>query len=200
MKILSRDFTLKEKILIGILLLIILGFIYYQFVDQPIRSSIEKAKAETSENELEFEAVSLKIAQLEKMKNEIDKIQAEGTIAPMPSYNNSKAVNNILNDVLGTYGYSITFSNLTRDGDLVRRELTLEFSPPDFSAMATVLAALEKCEYRCLIDGIDFTRTRYLLSDRSGYDVKYQAKATATFYETMVGGKTDSGLPEEKAE
>lgn len=200
MKILSRDFTLKEKILIGILLLIILGFCYYQFIDQPIRSSIQRAENEKANNELELETVNLKIEQLEKMKLEIDRIIAEGTIAPMPSYNNSKAVNNLLNDVLGGYGYSISFANLTRDEDLVRRELALEFTPTDFSSMVAVLTALEKSEFRCLIDNINFSRSRYGNLDIVGDAYKYQAQVTATFYETMVGGTPDSGLPADDTE
>ncbi|MBQ9543813.1 MAG: hypothetical protein IJV00_01645 [Clostridia bacterium] len=200
MKILSRDFTTKEKVLIGILLVIILAFLYYQFVDQPITNAIEKANNEKANNEIELESVNIKIAQLEKMKKEIDRIKAEGTISPMPSYNNSKAVNDLLNDVIGDYSYSITFANLTRDGNLVRREFSLEFAPPDFSAMVEVLTALEKSEFRCLIDGIDFTRIRYMNAERNGYAYNYQAKTTATFYETMVGGTPDSGLPEVKPE
>lgn len=196
MKILSRDFTLKEKILIGILLVIILGFLYYQFVDQPINNAIMKAENEKAGNEIELENVNIKISQLEKMKNEIDRIIADGSISPMPSYNNSKAVNNLLNDVLGNYSYSITFANLTRNDNLIRREFSLEFAPADFSAMVDVLTALEKSEFRCLIDAIDFSRTRAYNDDRTGYIYKYTAKTTATFYETMVGGTPDSGLPE----
>ena len=194
MKILSRDFTLKEKILIGILFIIILGFAYYQFVDQPIREAIQKAELSKQSLDLELETVNIKIEQLEKMQREIDRIIAEGTIAPMPSYNNNKAVNMLLNDVLGTYGYEIRFSELTREGDLIRRTISLEFNPPGFSEMRTVLAALENSEFRCLVDNVEFGRQK----NRYGEFV-YNASADVTFYETMVGGTPDSGLPEDES-
>ena len=195
MKILSRDFTLKEKILMGILALIILGFGYYQFIDQPVRDSIARAEATVAANETDLEIANIKIEQLEKMKQEIDRILADGSIAPMPSYNNNKAVNMLLNDVLGNYRYSITFSEVTRDGDLIRRTIELEFTPPGFAEMRTVLAALEGSDFRCLVDDVVFGRKRNVVGE-----IVFNASAKVTFYETMVGGKPDSGLPEEEEE
>ena len=46
MKILSRDFTLKEKLLMLLLGLVLVGLAYYNFVDQPVRTSLASAEAE----------------------------------------------------------------------------------------------------------------------------------------------------------
>ena len=43
MKVLSRSFSLKEKILLLLLSLILVGLAYYQFVDQPVRSALATA-------------------------------------------------------------------------------------------------------------------------------------------------------------
>ena len=44
----SREINAKEKVLLVILVLIILGFAYYRFVDQPVRKNLAKAEAEYS--------------------------------------------------------------------------------------------------------------------------------------------------------
>ena len=46
MKILSRDCTRAEKIILALLALVLVGLAYYQFVDKMVRESIEKANAE----------------------------------------------------------------------------------------------------------------------------------------------------------
>ena len=195
MKILSRDFTLKEKILLGLLVVIILGFCYYQFLDQPVRDSIARSEAQKASLEIELTSVQTKIAQLEKMKTEIDKIIADGSIAPMPSYNNNKEVNLLLNEVFGPYNYYLVFSDLTRDGNQIRRAIKIEFVPRDYETMEAAFAQLEKSKFRCLVDNVQYSKT----TDTRG-DSLYFASAVVTFYETMVGGTPDSGLPADKSE
>ena len=85
MKNLFKGFSIKEVIIISVLVLFLLGVAYYQFVDSPVRSSLENAASEKSSLNTEMTAVKAKIAQLERMKNEIDNIQATGAYAKMPS-------------------------------------------------------------------------------------------------------------------
>ena len=46
MKFLSRDFTLKEKILLLVLLLLLFGLAYYRFVYVPCSEAISRAQSE----------------------------------------------------------------------------------------------------------------------------------------------------------
>ena len=48
MKVMSRDFTTAEKILLVLLVVVLLGLGYYYFVDQPVRSTVSSHDAETS--------------------------------------------------------------------------------------------------------------------------------------------------------
>lgn len=190
MKMLSRDFTTKEKILILALILVLLALAYYEFVDKPVREAIEKAEAETAALETELNAVQLRLVKLNQMQTELDGLTADGTVMPMPSYNNSKAVNTLLNDVLGDLGYAITFSNVRRNGNQIRRSISLQFSSPTYETVETVLRQLSASPYRCLLENVS-------CSARGG-DVTenvINVTATLTFYETMVGGKADAGLP-----
>lgn len=191
MKVLSRDFTIREKIVLLLLALVLIGLAYYQFVDKPVRTSIARAENEKAALELELQTVQLKVAQLEKMQNEIDSITSSGSINRMPSYNNSKEVNKLLNSVLGKLDYAITFSNVTRSGDQIRRNISLRFTAPNYSSMEQVIDKLAQSEYRCLIGNVSCS----LNNERDGSKTVV-VNLTATFYETMVGGTADAGLPE----
>ena len=196
MKILSRDFTTKERILLLLLVLVLVALVYYQFVHKPVTESLDKLANEKSNLETELVTVEAKVAQLQKMQSEINDIEKSGVYKEMPSYNNSKNVNEFLNNVLGDMGYSINFSNITRSNNQVRRSISLQFNAPDYAAVETVLGKLSACDYRCLIGDVRVTHnSRYLYEDQDQYRA-YTVVCTATFFETMVGGTADDGLPE----
>ena len=86
MKIMSRDFTLKEKILLGILTVILLGAVYYLAVDQPVRSALGEAASEQENLNTELLVLQQKAATLSRMKNELETIQGNATYGQMGSY------------------------------------------------------------------------------------------------------------------
>ena len=195
MHALSRDFTTREKVILVILIIFLIGFAYYQFVDKPIRNNLEKAEAEAASIQTEITAVNTKIAALERMKNELDSITAENRSSYMASYNNSKAELKLLNDVLSAATqYSISFANVTRNGDQIRRDFSLQFTAPDYKSMRDIILSLTSVEFRCLIGNMSCNISKTLHRDNTEYG-EYVVNATATFYETMVGGVPDSGLP-----
>lgn len=189
MKIMSRDFTLKEKILILILVLVLVALAYYKFVDEPVRDSLDKAAAEKAGLEDELTLAQARLAQMQKMQNEIDEAASSATFHPMPSYNNNKAVNIFLNDTLGSLGYSITFSDVKKEENLVRRNISLQFVSPDYDTVSRVLEKIANCEYRCFIGDVKCTAKNKNLA---GGEIT--VNATVTFYETMTGGSPDAGV------
>jgi len=201
MKILSRDFTTKEKALLLVLVLVLLGLGYYYFIDQPVRNSLAEAAEQKENLQIELSAVQAKIATLEKMQREMDQILASGKVNQMPSYNNSKPEVALLNDILASADqYSVTFSNATRNGDQIRRNFSLQFTSSDYGTVKRILTALSESPYRCMIDDIQCSPTirRYYDHERIDETV-INVSATATFYETMVGGTPDAGLPADSA-
>ena len=195
MKNMNREFTTREKLLILLLCLILVGLAYYQFVDQPVRTALNNAHAERDSLLTELTAVNAKLTVMRRMRDEMEDITAGGTVSEMKSYNNSKAEIALLNDILrGTPQYSINFGNVTRDGDQVRRNFTLQFTAESFDTVVRVLRQLEQSPYRCLIGDLKISASR-------GGNVRFgtiTVNATATFFETMVGGTADAGLPESK--
>lgn len=195
MKVLSRDFTLRESILIAVLGVILVVLFYYQFVDQPVRTAIRSAEAEKQSLQVELEAVQAKVAQVEAMSSELESIEASGKKSRMESYNNSKAELALLNDILeSTENYSISFSSVTRDGDQIRRAFSLQFVAKDYATVEKILAELAKSPYRCLVGDISCSG-----GIEVGTGSQVSVGTTATFYETMVGGTPDGGLPADTA-
>ena len=202
MKILSRDFTRAEKIILVILALVLVGLAYYQFVYKMVAESIQKAHAEAEAIRVEMTGVNAKIQRMEEMQAELESIQSNPHASYMGSYNNSKEELAFLNDVLkSALQYSISFSNVTRDGDQIRRNFSLQFTTEDYASMERIISRLCDGRLRCLINDISYSVSRYNYSaaDRERYGVDWYERVnvncTATFFETMVGGVEDAGLP-----
>lgn len=191
MKVLSRDFTLRENILIGLLAIILVVLCYYRLVDQPVRTAINSANAEKQSIQVELDAVRTKVQKVNDMQSELDDISDSGKTSRMESYNNSKAELALLNDVLeSALSYTISFAEVTRDGDQIRRSFTLSFSAQDYATVEKILAELARSPYRCLVGDISCSGAMHAAGEGS-----VSVSVSATFYETMVGGTPDGGLP-----
>ena len=183
MKIMSRDFTVREKIMLLVLTLILLAVGYYLVVDQPIRTAINEAKSQQEELSTEMMLLQTKAASLSRMQSELDSIEQGGSLGKMGSYNNSKAELDELNQLLQDANtYDISFSDVTRGGDLIRRSFSLTFSD--------LVNSLCTGEWRCIVSDL-----RFVAGDDNLETGSVNVGVTATFYETMQGGKADSGLP-----
>lgn len=194
MKVLSRDFTTKEKVLLLFLVVILIGLVYFQFVYKPVSAGIEKAENQKRNLESELTAVQTRVAKLTQMQNEVDNITEDGTLKAMPSYNNSKNVNRLLNDILGDMDFALVFSPVEKDGDQIRRNVQLTVTAPDYEAAKGIFTALTGSEYRCLVGDVKCAPKKERNVDTGDVTVVAQL----TFYETMVGGKADAGLPVEE--
>ena len=195
MKALSRDFTAKEKLLLLLLSLILVGLAYYQFVDRPVREALDIAHAEAESLTAELQTVEAKLARMRRMRSEMEDVTAGGTASEMGSYNNSKAEIAILNDILSeALQYTITFANVTRNGDQIRRNFTLQFTTDSYETMEHIVSTMSASHYRCLIGDLRCNAAK----NEDLMKGIITVNATATFYETMVGGTPDAGLPESK--
>ena len=203
MKIMSRDFTKREKVLIAVLIIILAALCYYWFVDIPVRDGIAQAKSKKESLQLELNAVNQKIADLEQMESELEELGNSGLGGYMGSYNNSKEELAELNDVLSeTDEYAITFAELTREGDLVRRGFSIQFTTNGYDNAKKIIIALENSKNRCRIGDLACEPDTNVEGDvdLKNWKGKILVSATATFYETMVGGVEDEGLPVDESD
>ena len=192
MKILSREFTIGEKILILVLVLILLGLMYYYFVDMPVRNAIMSDQAELDTLQSELDAVQNRLSYLTGIRKNLDDLQGDNKhLGWMGSYHNSEAEVRFLNDVLAsTMKYNINFANVTRDGNQIRRNFSLRFQTANYPEAQDVITRLLQGENRCLMGDMKCS------VDQNG---SVTIDATATFYETMVDGVADAVLPSDSA-
>ncbi len=188
---LSREFTPAEKALILALSLLLVGLAYFYFVYRPIEEVIKNAHAERDALQIELVAVQARVAKLAKMREELDGMGEH--VDRMESYNNSKAEIALLNNCLvDAEDYSITFTAVKRDGDQIRREFSLQFTTDSFATAKKILSSLTQSEYRCKLGDVRYSSSYNIEGiERVGVNVD------AVFYETMVGGTPDAGLPED---
>ena len=135
------------------------------------------------------------------MQDEIDEITSGGKDSYMPSYNNAKAELALLNDILNesVTQYSVSFTNVTRYSDQIRRDFKLEFTAPDYDSMKAVIDKLTGVDYRCMIGDCSCNVVEVRDPKEDENNTVLSVGATATFYETMVGGTADAGLPPDSA-
>ena len=191
MKLMSRDFTLKEKIILLVLALVLLGTLYYFGVDQPVRRAINNTVSEREMLNTELTGLNQTVASLKKMQTELDTLEGDTVYGKMGSYNNSKAELDELNTILkDAQSYDISFNDVTKEDDLIRRSFSLTFTASDYNKAQELITELCQGEWRCLVSDISFASPNSDLSQGS-----VSVGLNATFYETMVDGTVDSGLP-----
>ena len=190
MKVMSREFTTTEKVLIVILGIVLLGLLYYKFVYLTTEDMISANEAEIQSTQAELDVAKAKLDKLNKIEGEMDAIGASSKTSRMESYNNSKRETAFLNRVLsGVKDYSVTFSEVTRNGEQIRRSFELQFVTNSYKSAENTVSDLTTGQYRCLVDDID-----YSLNDNN----ESYVNLTATFFETMVGGTPDPALPKDE--
>ena len=192
MNVMSREFTTSEKILLVVLSILLIGLLYYRFVYLTTEDMIESLNQKSESTKADLEIARKRVEQLDQMKWEMDGMNLDDDTSRMESYNNSKNETAFLNEVLrGVDDYSISFAEVTRDGDQIRRSFTLQFVVKDYKDAEYVVDDLTSGEYRCLVDDVN-----YSLSDNKDIYINL----TATFFETMVGGTPDSALPPDESD
>ena len=135
MKGLSKGLTTREKTLLFILILIIIGAAYYLIVQQPVADGLKSANNRATDIENELIVVNAKAQKISNMKEEIAELEKGGQgLSLMPSYNSSKQEIEFLHGVLSsqTLDYIISFTEVTRISNQIRRNFSLHFTANNF--------------------------------------------------------------------
>ena len=193
MKGLSRNLTKSELTLLAILIVLILGAAYFYLVDQPVRAGIAAAEAKEAALIPEVDEVNARLAEINNMENELAEMEANGHgLSYMPSYNASKAELDFLNNVLAqAEDYIISFSDVSREGDQIRRAFSLQYTARDYDEAIAIIKAMEECENRCLVGN-------FTVNPVQGEDIlteEVTVACNAIFYETAYEAVVDKDLP-----
>ena len=188
LKKLNRELTTREKFLLLILALIMIGAAYYFYVYEPSISQIKRLEQKQADLELEITEAEVKMEEIQKMKKEMDSI-VEGTpeYTYMPSYNYEKQEISYLQDILtaSTKEYHINFS--------------LSFTVSGYEDAKKIIKELEGSDIRCIIGdmsvGFDKSGKGDNEVDKDLFEKDITIDCSATFYETVNDAVEDLELP-----
>ena len=148
----SREFTTREKILLLVLCVLLLGIVYYEFIIKDVDETIKQYDTEDLETELLIEQT--KAQSIMDMEAEMKNTKAE-TDSVVASYSNIKNEISALNDIFAAAStYNFDFNQAMKDGDAVRRDINISFTAGSYSTAERIIEKLHDCKYRCLIRSI----------------------------------------------
>ena len=186
--VLNRSFSTSEKVLMLVLAVLLVVACYYFLVVKNVANEDRLADIEISINAQEMLA-----ADRARMKAELEALGEDGTLPVVAVYDNIRNELNELNALMGgATTYNLSFAPPTVEDKLVRREVTVSFTVPDYAAALDVVRKLENGTYRCEIT--DFSVIGDMLADGTVDGV--DAVLTVTYVETPTGAATSAGLVE----
>ena len=157
---LKRSFSKREKILLLILTLLVIGIGYYLAVWQTVEERVRVAAAKEADAESAYAVEEIKLVQMQQMQAELaalDELEQTQNAAAIPPYDNAKKVMQLLNGILtAAQRYEISFANVETQGNLALRTLQMRFVCADYANAKTILRALYAGPYRCKIGTMTF--------------------------------------------
>lgn len=155
----NRELTTREKFLLLVLAIMLLVSLYYLLVYQPVEEQLADLALLEAETEDAILMETVRLAQLNKMEEELEQIfaAADGNPTEIAAYDNAKQVMNELNAILTPAdNYSLNFTVVAPEEDnIVRRQAALSFTCSGYQQARDMLTALHDSPYRSLISDLN---------------------------------------------
>lgn len=182
----NREMTKREKVLLLILAVILLGLVYNLLVFQPVKTSLASAADQSQELQDEIQTEAARGAHLAQMRDKLQELKKNETAGEIsiPEYDNIQDLVTELNRVLAAASdYDLNFTPpKTDDKGLVRRVIGMTFTCGRYADARSILSELYSCRYRCQIGDLQLkSENSESVSDLSSGPV--QVSLTVTFYE-----------------
>ncbi len=187
---LKHKFSLREIILILIATVLALGILYYQVIVKNYNEA--KSLYNSSGIADELNVLTLKASKKKNMEDYISK-HSNDTYGEIATYNNlANEINALANVFNGKVdNVSISWSEPTLDGTIVRRNASVSFKTNSYELAKTLVSNISGLRYRCIITSLSMSGSdNNNLSTTSEITVNLQV----TFYETTTGASDTSGL------
>lgn len=175
--------TGRDTALLIVLLIIILGVVYYMAFYTPLQSELTRIDNQCVELDSQIVVAEKKVASMNKMQQELDEIftRPESEITEIAPYDNAKLVMNFLNGVLAASSeYQLSFADpAIEESGTVRRNVNLSFSCEDYATAKSILKNLASWNYRCLLGNVTVSAREEFIAE-GGLSIS----ATMTFFES----------------
>ncbi len=177
----KRQFSVREKVLLIILALLLIFCVYYILVDKPVRETILSASERQSAAESEMTVASARLEKMHRMQSALELLSQEAQ-ADVPDYDNARSVVELMNEAMAhSTEYTLSFEPVLRQGAIAIRPINMDFRCANYAEGKRILQILLDSPYRCRI-------TEMSVSGVSGGDIGQQevtVKAKVSFYEYL---------------
>ncbi len=178
---LTHKFSKREKLLLLVFIVLLVGSLYYLLVDQPVRSTITEAQSRQAAAESQLTVVTAKLQKMRQMQEALDKLSSD-TDAIVPDYDNARLVVDLLNKaMLNTYSYNMTFRPLVTNERIISRTIDINFECDSYATAKGIIAMLHNGPYRCEISAtaMSLSKTARQAAKDAAAAVNTAAAATA---------------------
>lgn len=194
----NRAFTTREKVLLVILAVLIIGIGYFKLLLEPINTSIENYRNMTASEQDEILVNTALLQKKKQMETELEELFASGDPTPIPVYDNSGNLLVELHRILDkSLDYSLNFSGVsTMDVEyLVRRPVSLTFQTPTYSQARAIINELHDSDnVNCISDlsmqinngNLDYTNEIIHWDEDDDSDYYITVSLVITYYERIV--------------
>lgn len=186
-----KKLSKREKVLLVVLIVIIIGVSYYKFVYEPINSQIDRMNSDREREQTELTTLLPKIKLKNEMQATVDKIKAQGAAERIPVYDNSKELMVALNKVMSAAeSYTINFGEADRDGYIFIHKILISFTAGTYKEARQIIQNLTTETFVNQISDINVTTestTRNIENAKGERVTKVEEKTkvslTITFFE-----------------
>lgn len=151
----DREFTTREKVLMVILAVIIIGAVYYLFVYAPSTAAIESSNSQITQVQSDLTIQEALAAQRESTQSQLDELKASGRVSQTtPKYDNSgKTVKQINKALAKAQTYSLSFQDpeQSEDGTAMRHVCSITFTASSYAKAKSIIEDLMNGKYSCLV-------------------------------------------------
>ncbi len=158
----KKGLSAREKILLLILILMGIFAGYYYAFYIPSQEKITFYEEEAILIDDQIIVAEAKTAKMAMMNKELAEIKSGdmSNIKELPAYDNSRNVMNSLSLILANATqYDVSFSGVTEDDGIVRRDITLNYSCNSYDSAKSILSRIYNGDYRCLIKDLHITQS-----------------------------------------
>ena len=152
----NRAFTTREKVLLVILAVLIIGIGYFKLLLEPINTGIENYQNMTAAEQDEILVNTALLQKKKQMEQELEALFAEGDPTPIPVYDNSGTLLVELHRILDkSLDYSLNFSGTSpMDVEyLIRRPVSLTFQTGSYEQARAIINELHDSDnVNCISD------------------------------------------------
>lgn len=186
----KRKFSLREKILAIILVVVIVLAGWLKLFFLPVQEQLSDAQNSLTQAQDDLSDAQIKLAQMQKMQRELSALEASDNAlhSTVPDYDNISNIMVQLGMILSTAdNYKLTFSDLAYSGDLVSRPIQITFTAAGYDAAKETLTELYSCPYRCALSNITVSAGNDAAGTKTITANAVSVTVTVTFYEKNKG-------------